>query len=142
MGRSSRLHAYKLDQRGLARVLGGLEAAVMEAVWRLGEARVADVCAELGREANYKTVMTVMNRLVDKRLLVRRRQSRAFAYRAAESREAFLERVSQCVVASLVSDFGDLAVAQFVEELDRVDPALLERLERLVHARMAGGGDA
>lgn len=140
MTRPTRLHAFKLDQRGLARVLGELESAVMEAIWSLGEAPVAEVCTALGRGANYKTVMTVMNRLVEKRMLARRRESRAFHYRAVESREAFLQRVSMRVVESLVQDFGALAVAQFVDEVDRVDPALLERLEELVRARMASEG--
>lgn len=130
-----RVQAFKLDQRGLARVLGELETEIMEAVWSLGEARVADVCDWLGGAANYKTVMTVMNRLVDKRLLVRERQSRAFVYTAIESRDAFCRLVSRRVAEGLVRDFGDLAVAQFVDALDSVDPALMAQLEKLVSDR-------
>ncbi len=133
-----RVHAFKLDQRGLARVFGELEATVMEAVWALGEASVSDVCQRLGDGANYKTVMTVMNRLVEKRLLARRRESRAFVYAPVESREGFERRLSREVVEGLVQDFGDLAVAQFIDTLSSVDPRLLERLTRLVQARPAG----
>jgi predicted transcriptional regulator len=136
-----REHAFRLDQRGLARVFGELEAAVMEAVWALGQPTVAQVCVRLGAGSNYKTVMTVMNRLVEKRVLTRRRRGRAFVYAAVETRDAFVERLSRRVVEGLVQDFGDLAVAQFVDALDAVDPALLDQLARLVREHEAGGGE-
>jgi predicted transcriptional regulator len=132
---TQRLPAFKLDQRGLARVFGELEAEVMDAVWDLGEPSVAEVVARLDGDVHYKTVMTVMNRLVDKQILTRSRVGRAFAYRPVESRSEFLERVSRCVVEGLVRDFGPAAVAQFVDALDAVDPKLLDRLEDLVRQR-------
>ena len=132
---NSKVHAFKLDQKGLARVFGELEAEVMEAVWRLKEPTVADVCQELGDGANYKTVMTVMNRLVDKRVLTRRRESRAYRYAAVDDRSVFLERVSRRVVEGLLQDFGALAVASFVDAVDAVDPELLSKLEALIRAR-------
>ncbi len=130
-----RVRAYKLDQRGLARVFGELEAAVMAVLWDLGEGSVADVCKRLGPAANYKTVMTVMNRLVTKRALSRRRESRAYLYVPLESRAAFEMRITRGVAEGLVRDYGDLAVAQFVDALDAVDPALIERLGQLVRER-------
>jgi len=134
----SSLHAFKLDREGLARVFGELEATVMDAVWTQGEASVLQVADALGDGSHYKTVMTVMNRLVDKGVLERRRRSRAFVYRARETREAFRARVSQRVVEGLLRDFGDVAVAQFVETLEGVDPRLLARLRRLVDAHEGG----
>ena len=127
------LPAFKLDQHGLARVFGELEAAVMESVWALEAATVAEVCARLGEDANYKTVMTVMNRLVAKGALLRRHaSSRAFVYSASESRSAFETRLSRRVAEGLLRDFGALAVAQFVDVMDAVDPELRARLEAMV----------
>jgi predicted transcriptional regulator len=137
-----RLHSFRLDHRGMARVFGELEAEVMEVVWRRGEPTVAEVCEALGEDANYKTVMTVMNRLVAKGPLARRRDGRAYLYRAVETREAFQERVSRRVVEGLLQDFGALAVAQFVDALDSVDPRLVAELEARVQARGAPGGGA
>ena len=137
---NERLHSFKLDHRGAARVFGELEATVMEAVWRLGEPTVADVCDALGPDANYKTVMTVMNRLVAKGILARRRTGRAFLYSAVESREALMEHVSRRVVEGLLQDFGALAVAQFMDALDTVDPQLVAELQARVKARGESGG--
>lgn len=146
MDRNDRLSSFKLDRRGLARVFGELEAEIMAVVWDVPQATVGDVCARLGQDSNYKTVMTVMNRLVEKGALHRRRDSRAFAYVAAESRLAFVSRVSRHVAESLVEEYGALAVAQFVDALDAFDPALLDQLSALVEARgghaVPEGGDA
>jgi predicted transcriptional regulator len=138
MTQHDQVHSFKLDQRGLGRVFGELEAEIMAAVWSLGEPTVGDVCDRLGAEANYKTVMTVMNRLVQKGVLVRQRAGRAFVYTAAEGQDAFMERVSRRVFEGLLQDFGAVAVVQFMDAVDAVDPALLVSLERLVRERSAG----
>jgi predicted transcriptional regulator len=114
-----------------------MEAEIMDVLWSINGGRVADVCSALGADANYKTVMTVMARLVDKRLLRRHRDRRAYVYCPVETREAFLERVSRCVAEGLVRDFGGVAVAQFVDAVDTVDPALLTQLRALLTARSA-----
>ena len=129
------VQTFKLDQRGLARVFGELEAAVMDAVWNCSEASVAEVCQRLGKDEHYKTVMTVMNRLVQKGVLRRRRESRAYLYSATQERDDFESRLSRRVAEGLVRDYGDLAVAQFVDALDAVDPELLDRLEAMVRLR-------
>jgi predicted transcriptional regulator len=142
MMQSERVHHVKLDQHGLARVFGDLEAAVMGAVWALDEPTVGAVCTYLGAGANYKTVTTVMNRLVAKQVLGRRRVGRVFIYAAVDSREAFMESVSRRLFEGLVQDFGAAALAPFVDAVDAVDPALLDSLERLVRERGTGSGVA
>lgn len=129
------VQTFRLNQAGMARVFGELEAQVMEAVWALEEPTVQAVCDHLGPDHHYKTVMTVLNRLVAKGVLSRQRRSRAFVYVPRQTREAFLGRVTQAIMSGLVRDFGSLAVAQFVETLDEVDPQQLDVLERLVQER-------
>lgn len=127
------LHRFDLDSRGLARVLGDLEARIMEAVWRLGAPTINDIMATLDPAPHYKTVLTVANRLVKKGLLTREpTEDRALAFRAVEEREAFVERISASVASSLVSDFGHHALAQFVRAAEETDPAYLDELQRLV----------
>ncbi|MDP9356607.1 MAG: BlaI/MecI/CopY family transcriptional regulator [Chloroflexota bacterium] len=130
------IHRFNLEGSGLTRVLGELEARIMEAVWQLGSPTGKEICAALGAGSHYKTVMTVANRLVEKGLLIREGTAeRAFRYRAAESREAFLARVSSSVASELVGDFGRHALAQLVRAAEEVDPAYLDELERLVRER-------
>lgn len=110
--------------------LGPLEAEVMEILW--GAKRPMTVREVLeranGRRADplaYTTVMTVMSRLDGKGALVRRREGRGYVYEPAASDAAAL------AVRRVMRDFGDSAVAHFVEEA-RGDPELRKRLRRLL----------
>ena len=73
----------------------------------------------------YTTVMTVMSRLADKGILARQRQGRGYAYEPTASDAAAI------AVRQVVRDFGDTAVAHFVEEA-RADPEMRARLRRLL----------
>jgi predicted transcriptional regulator len=102
----------------------------MNAVWGAGEpVSVRDVVDELnhGRkpELAYTTVMTVMTRLADKGVLTRRREGRGYVYEATAGDAAGL------AVRGVIRDFGDAAVAQFLEEA-KADPQVLRRLRRLL----------
>lgn len=127
-----KINRFALDSRGLARVLGELEARILEAVWELGEATVKDVAATLGPGTHVKTVMTVMNRMVEKGVLQRRRRGRGYAYVAAADRERFVQQVARRVLSGLLADFGSPTLAHFVEE---IPPDQLAELERLISER-------
>ncbi len=118
----------------LEKFLGELELAVMEIVWEHAPVTVRDVREALNeedRDLAYTTVMTVMSRLADKGWLTADRQGRAYAYRATHPRrEAEAAAVGE-VVRALLQDFGDVAVAQFVKELDERNSGQLDSLAEL-----------
>lgn len=130
------IHRFNLDGSGLGRVLGALEARILDVVWDGGPMTVREMTAALGPAAHYKTVLTVANRMVEKGLLEREPTGeRAFRYRAGEPRESFLDRVSASVVAGLVGEFGKRSLAHFVDAAGEVDATFLDELERLVRER-------
>lgn len=131
------IHALRLNQKGLARLFGELEAKIMNAVWTMEEPSVQDVVKRLGKRANYKTVMTVMNRLVDKGFLERRKVSRAFVYVPSYERDVLLERLSRQVLDGLLSDFGPAVLAQFVEAVSETDQSRLTELAQLVERKIS-----
>lgn len=75
--------------------LGDLERAVMDVLWdRSGPATVREVCEALdGRDLAYTTVMTVLDRLAGKGMVERERAGRAWSYRPAAPREAYIARL-------------------------------------------------
>ena len=83
--------------------LGRLEAAVLNVLWDLGEATVAQVVEGLpaGRERHYNTCSTVLTRLAKRKLVARTAAGRGHVYRALVSREelgrAYLESVRRDV---------------------------------------------
>lgn len=73
---------------------GDRQAEVMRALWKLGEATVDDVRAEQPkrRRSAHNTVQTVLNRLVERGLLSRRRMGRAFVYKPEVGESEYLAR--------------------------------------------------
>ncbi|MBI2755917.1 MAG: BlaI/MecI/CopY family transcriptional regulator [Chloroflexi bacterium] len=128
---------------GLDRLLGGLEREIMELLWLRGETSVRDVFEALnarrseGRQLAYTTVMTVMARLADKGLLARHLVGKAHAYRVTCSRDMFLASASENLARQLVEDFGEAAIAGFVNVLQRVAPERLAALRRRARVRDA-----
>ncbi len=124
------------DEPAPDQFLGSLEAAVMEAVWNLGESSVQDVLEAINdqrrRPLAYNTVMSVMARLAqEKGLLLRRRVGRAFVYDAAVSKDGFATFQAGLMAGELLDDYGSAAVAGFVRSVhDR--PELRRELERLM----------
>jgi predicted transcriptional regulator len=124
---------------GEQRYLGELQSEIMELAWSRGALTAREVLAELQkrRPIAYTTVRTVMERLVEQGVLARQRQGSTSVYRPARTREQFRAAVSGAIVDDLVADFGEVALAQFADALERTDPALLARLRALVAAHEA-----
>jgi predicted transcriptional regulator len=135
MTKESPIQFFRLDEKGLAHIFGELEAKIMEAVWALGKASVQDVADYLQGKQHYKTLMTVMNRLVSKGALRRNRAGKAYIYEATQSRDSMLADVVDRLMRGLLVDFRDLTLAQIVETMETVDPAALAKLEALINRR-------
>jgi predicted transcriptional regulator len=120
---------------------GELQAEVMTTVWRLGEARVERVRAELptGRSAAYTTVQTVMNRLVDRGLLTRERRGPAYAYRAVVSEGDFYSRAIGRRLAEASPGARRTALLNLLGDLQPEDLDEVARYaQRIRRARAAG----
>ena len=115
---------------GLEKLVGPLEAQTLEVLWRAGRPMsVREVLTSLNddrsRSLAYTTVMTVMARLAEKGVLDRRMEGRGYVY------EPVAKDAAEIAVRKVLRDFGDAAVAPFVDEA-RADPKLLRRLRRLM----------
>jgi predicted transcriptional regulator len=121
--------------KGLEKFFGELELAVMEIIWCYQPVTVGAVLEKLNQDDErswaYTTIMTVMGRLAEKGWLEAEKEGRAFVYTPVYSREETMATLAGDVVRSLLEDFGDVAVAQFAKELDRVNPEQLARLADL-----------
>jgi len=100
--------------------IGSLEADILAVVWDLGTAKVRDVY-EILRERRpiaYTTVMTVMNNLVKKNLLVQDRSGIAYQYTPAIPGREVATTVLDSVVQRLLGGRRNLAVGHLLE-MDR-----------------------
>lgn len=116
---------------------GTLERDVMNVLWAEGDLAVRDVQSRLRRPIAYTTVMTTLDRLFKKDVLVRRASGRAFLYSAALTREQLQARIAGNVLAGLLQSRDAAAVPVLSNLVDSVSAQdggadLLEKLETLV----------
>lgn len=111
--------------------LGPLELQLMDALWDAPEPlSVQGVVDSLGPGRNYKTVMTVLNRLVAKGLLDRELDGRAYRYHARQPRADFLRAAADELVHEYLASYGDGAEASLAEALGVRAPTDGERREQ------------
>lgn len=120
-----------LDPSELPR-LGELEARVMEMIWDAGGwLTPREVLGSLAphRDLAYTTVMTILVRLWRKDLLERRKDGRAYAYHAVDSREEWTaQRMRQLLE---VTDDRAGALNHFVAGIKKSDRDQLRRILRI-----------
>lgn len=129
-----KIRKFKLNESGLNRFFGPLEAKIMDVLWNDVEMTIKDVQQVLEREksTNFNTVMTVMNRLVDKEILCKRLVGRSFLYKPLLSREEFLTTQSKEMTNELMDEFGSVVVSHMLDALEDVDDALVAKLEQKI----------
>ena len=123
----------------LESLLGPLEQDVMDVVWRLRDATVRDVHAELAatREIAYTTVMTTMARLARKDMLQRDTADLAHRYRPVLSREQYGRGTVGDVLAWLLDRYPEPAVAYLADVVDELDDLTLDQLRDAIARRRA-----
>ncbi|HWC99498.1 MAG TPA: BlaI/MecI/CopY family transcriptional regulator [Candidatus Sulfopaludibacter sp.] len=118
--------------------LGPLEVSVMEILWSQGDSNVHDVIPQLSRPLAYTTVMTTLDRLFKKGLLLRRKADRAFFYSPRWSRAEWEQkRAGEFVEGFLAAPqtSGEQLVSCLVDAVGRYDEALLDELERKIRLK-------
>jgi predicted transcriptional regulator len=140
-GDSPRLQdTVRLSAEGLAKVLGDLEARVMRALWAIGRpapARAVHQRVIPDHPVAIYTVITVLNKLVEKGHLSREKQGDLLHYRPRMSEDEFRSWASRKVVSGILSLGPDAVSASLVDVLAEHDPERLAELARLVNRRLA-----
>ncbi|MEK4762298.1 BlaI/MecI/CopY family transcriptional regulator [Viridibacillus sp. FSL E2-0187] len=129
-----RIRKFKMNESGLNRFFGPLEAKIMDILWNDVEMTIKDVQQVLDQEklTNFNTVMTVMNRLVDKGILQKRTEGRSSLYKPVLSREDFLNTQSKEMTNVLMDEFGNVVVSHMLDALEDVDEDLVAMLEKKI----------
>jgi predicted transcriptional regulator len=107
--------------------LGDLERAIMDILWESPDPlTVRQVSGNLTeRDLAHTTVMTVLDRLAKKGFARRERDGRAWRYRAAETREAYVTEL----MLSALEQTGDrhAALARFARSVSDAEATALRR---------------
>lgn len=110
--------SIRINEFGLRKFIGDLESEIMEQVWMCpdGLVTVRDVFERLkvDREIAYTTVMTTVNRLEEKGILVCvDKIGLAKCYRPVVSRPEFVRLIVDHICQVLISDFPSETLSSF-----------------------------
>ncbi|SRR5579883_2516128 len=140
MSRDPAISVFRPDRPGIRKVLGDLEAEIMETVWSRPANQgttVRDVFAVLyaRRGTAYTTVMSTMARLERKGLLEAEKSGAAFVYRPRFTQEEFIARFVGRILENLLVSFSGVTLERLSaltdsETADRVQELLTELARR------------
>ena len=106
----------------------------MEHVWARESSTVREILEELNsgpKQRAYTTVMTIMNRLEQKGLLERTRKGKTDVYTATLARDDYANARVESEVGELVKEYGDVALAHFARQMEKLDPKRAKALRAL-----------
>lgn len=109
--------------------LGDRELDLMEVLWELGEGSVVDVQKRLQAgeiDLAYTTVQTMLNRLVDKGVVEREKEGRAYRYRATVRQPVVAGRSVRDLIRRFFDGSSEALARYLVRE--RLDSREMERL--------------
>lgn len=130
----------KQEKQNYPYKLGTLERRIMDILWNnenplKGRAVYEEIRKD--RLIAYTTVMTVLERLTKKGLVIKELdQDRAYLFRPALSRQKFIEESSKAMIFGIMNLAGQAGVAPFVDALYTLDSKTLSALEKLIKERM------
>jgi BlaI family transcriptional regulator, penicillinase repressor len=131
------------SQRDSVPSLSPAEWEVMKVMWDAGPLAARDVFKQLpgGHGWAYKTVKTLLSRLVAKGALAYDQIGNSYLYRAAIDREHATRQEVRSVFQRVISEACSPVLAHFIEEAE-LSEADIARLKRLLdQKRKAAGAD-
>jgi predicted transcriptional regulator len=125
---------FKLNEEGLHRFFGPLEASIMEILWSMpsNKATNKEVHTRISndQELAVNTIMTVLNRLAEKGHVIKIPINKKSAiFQARFTKEEFVQKQTGAVADMLFKDFGDYAVNHMINALEEADTEVLAKLE-------------
>ncbi|MCK6537514.1 MAG: BlaI/MecI/CopY family transcriptional regulator [Verrucomicrobiae bacterium] len=121
--------------------LGELETAVLDVLWSSPTAlSVREVLTHVRRRPPlaYTTVLTVLDRLHGKGVVVREKEGKAYHYSPRVTREAWFGERAARALAGAAPGRDEAVLLAFLDSTERVDPQLLDKLSALIAARRGG----
>jgi predicted transcriptional regulator len=127
---------FKYNEEGLSRFFGPLEAKIMDLFWESEQEEFSikemQKALETEKNSNFNTVMTVMNRLVEKNVLKKRVSGRVSLFSPIQSKEEFFDEQSKKLTENLLDEFGGVVISHMIDSLTDVDESLLHKLEQKI----------
>jgi predicted transcriptional regulator len=117
--------------------LGPLETQLMKWLWQKGSGTVRDIMETGEVEGAYTTIMTTLDRLHKKGLLMREPEGRAFRYSPAQTEDEFNGEMVRNAIRHMLeaTESSTVPLSFLVEAITEHDRRLLDELERQIERK-------
>lgn len=112
--------------------LGKRERQIAEVVYRLGEAAVSDVLAELPDPPSYSAVRAMLGLLVRKKVLKLRRDGKRYLYRPATPKEVASRSALANVLATFFGGQPSKVMATLLDVSENLTSNELDQMKQLI----------
>src|SRR5947208_1019161 len=136
------ISVFRPDRPGVRKVLGDLEAEIMELIWARppGQGTLVREVFEIlyeRRRIAYTTVMNTMTRLAKKRLLRVEKQDQAYVYYPNFTQQEFVSQFVGRILEDLFINFSDATLKSLSTLPDQEAAARVrERLDEIYRRRI------
>jgi BlaI family transcriptional regulator, penicillinase repressor len=123
--------------------LGSLQTEVLEVIWELGEATVAQMVEQIGRRrhVSYTTVLVAVQKLEKKGWLAHRCEGRAYVFRPRQSKDAVGRTLLRDLLHGAFRGDPQLLLSSLLDE-ESLGDAELRELRALIERRRRERGHA
>lgn len=99
---------------GKCKLLGGLEQKVMEVLWSSDiPLKPSEVLAKVDNGHAYTTIMTVLKRMADKKIVKREMKNRVYYYQASQNKCDFASESLDDLFERIIHSYGQHALVSF-----------------------------
>ena len=99
-----------------SKLFGCLEQKIIDILWQSDvPLKPSEVLRKLDGKHAYTTIMTVLKRMADKKVLSREMVGKAFVYKPVANKEKYIKNSLTDIYGSLMNTYGELAISQFVD---------------------------
>lgn len=102
--------------------LGKLEKQIMDILWECKSCSARDVLTKLqkNKKLAYTTIATILQRLYDKGLIVRKEEKTVHIYSPKVSKESYSRNIAQSFLKKFIDSYGNTAIVSFAQSVDRL----------------------
>ncbi len=114
--------------------LSHLEQEVMDIVWELKQASIRDVLNKISkdRQLAYNTIGTILTRLENKGLVIKKEGDGSYLYKPKISKESYGKAIIDGFMQRVIHSFGKTAISSFAESIDKLPVEEREELLRML----------
>ncbi|GJM27117.1 MAG: hypothetical protein DHS20C16_35320 [Phycisphaerae bacterium] len=106
------------------------ELEALRVLWEQGEAKPADIEAAFGWPIDNGTLRSVLRVLVDKNLVARRKEGKAYMYKAKRSRQGVMKSMARQMAQVFTGGSAADLIAQLIKT-EKLKPEELAELRRI-----------